>query len=681
MPNPERTIIESLGAYLPPKEVSTHDVVKGCARKLLLPLERLTGIKSRRAAGESEFSYDLALKAVEDCFAISRRVPDDIDLIVCCNISRFDAPDEYSFEPGTAVKLRDAFGLSHALAFDITNACAGTFTGIYLVDALVRAGAIRRGLVVSGEYITHLADTAQKEINGLADSRVPCLTLGDAGIAVIVEGTENPVCGFHGLELYTLGRHSDLCIAKVTDQAHGGAIMKTDMIKLAELSITAFMRHAAGMAFRLGWSPAMVDHVLPHQTSKVSLGAGSRDIKRAVAGRFDYENKVIDNVEHRGNTATTSHFVALKDCFLNGKVKSGQSVVFGILASGITVGTAMYRFDDLPDRIRKANEAGQVRAEAPRHPPVHGTFRRRDQKPRVRIESVGILDGPGAGPADTMRMLTEACEKCLASSSIDRTDVNLLLSTGVYRTDFLMEPAIAALLAGAIRTNDAPPTPDGKKTFAFDVVNSGLGLLNACCLAANLIRNKTVKTALVAASEMENNATVAPDNLRGVREAASALMLTASQDGESGFGAMCFRSFPEYADALRVHGKMRQLRIGDRLVARLFVQKDPALADRFVTCITSTIGSLLESEGLTGNDIQVVLPPQISSEFTGKLSDALGWPRTKFVEVPGAGDLFTSSLPFGFARLKETGYPARGAIGLIINVGAGLQAGCSLYHF
>lgn len=681
MSNPERTLIESLGVYLPPKEVTTHDLVKGCARRMLLPLERVTGIKSRRMAGETEFAYDLAVKAVQDCFAVSRHGPDDIDLVVSCNISRFDGPDEYSFEPGTAVKLRDQFGLHHALAFDITNACAGMFTGIYLVDALVRAGAIRRGLVVSGEYITHLAETAQKEINGLIDSRVPCLTLGDAGVAVIVEGSANPDCGFHGLELYSLGRHSGLCIAKVTDQPHGGAIMKTDMITLAELSITAFMRHAAAMAFRLGWSPAMVDHVLPHQTSKVSLGAGSREVKRAIAGRFDYEDKVVDNVTHRGNTATTSHFVALKDCFLSGKMTSGQSVVFGILASGITVGTAMYRFDDLPDRVRQAHETGKVNTVIPRPTSAVGSFVRRDQKPRVHIEAVGILDQVEAGTADTLRMLTAACEKCLSTSALDRTDVNLLLSTGVYRTDFLMEPALAALLAGAIRTNDAPPNPDGKKTLAFDVVNSGLGLLNACALAAEMVRSRTVRTVLVAASEVENNATVVPDHLRGVRETASALMLTASPDGETGFGAMCFRTFPEHAKSLRIYGRMRQLRIGENLVARLFVEQDPALADQFIACIEATVGSLLAAEGLRGEDISVVLPPQISPAFIAGLAARLGWAREKFVDVSAGGDLFTSSLPFAFARLRETGLPKRGAVGLIINVGAGLQVGCALYHF
>ena len=312
----KRSLIESLGVYLPPKSVSTAEVMKGCERKIRVPLARLTGIQSRRMAGETEFAYDLAVKAVRDCFAGSAYGPGDIDCIVSCNISRFDGPNEYSFEPSTAVRLREAFGLNDALAFDITNACAGMFTGVYIVDAMIRAGVIRRGLVVSGEYITHLTKTAQKELTGMADPRLACLTLGDAGAAIILDGTSDPKAGFHAIELYTMGEHSELCIAKVTDEPHGGAIMTTDMITLAKVSVTAFMQHATKVMFRLGWGPHAVNHIIPHQTSKVTLDSGSRKVKEAIAGRAEFKDKVLNNVENRGNTATTSHFVALKDSFL-----------------------------------------------------------------------------------------------------------------------------------------------------------------------------------------------------------------------------------------------------------------------------------------------------------------------------------------------------------------------------
>ena len=128
------TSIESLGVYLPEREVTTAEVVKGCRRRVLIPLERLTGISSRRMAGETEFSVDLAKQAVARCMAGSRHAAAEIDLIVAANISKQDSPLTYNVEPTTAAVLRRDFGMHGALAFDLSNACAGVFTAILVVD-------------------------------------------------------------------------------------------------------------------------------------------------------------------------------------------------------------------------------------------------------------------------------------------------------------------------------------------------------------------------------------------------------------------------------------------------------------------------------------------------------------------------------------------------------------------
>ena len=183
----QNTIIESIGVYLPPQSISTGEVLMGCKNKIQFPLENITGIKTRRMAGQEEFSIDLARNAITDCLAKSKYHPTDIDLLICCNISRYDGLGSISFEPNTSIKLRHYFGFTNAIVFDITNACAGMFTGIYIVNAFLKTGTIRRGMVVSGEYITHLTQTAQKEIESFMDTRLACLTLGDAGAALILE--------------------------------------------------------------------------------------------------------------------------------------------------------------------------------------------------------------------------------------------------------------------------------------------------------------------------------------------------------------------------------------------------------------------------------------------------------------------------------------------------------------
>ena len=57
-------------------------------------------------------------------------------------------------------------------------------TGVFVLQDLVTRGEISCGMVVSGEYISHLSWNAAKQIRSLFSKQLASLTLGDAGAAV-----------------------------------------------------------------------------------------------------------------------------------------------------------------------------------------------------------------------------------------------------------------------------------------------------------------------------------------------------------------------------------------------------------------------------------------------------------------------------------------------------------------
>jgi len=665
------TVIESLGVYLPPRVVSTDEVLRGCRKRMLFPLERMTGIRARRMAGDGEFSIDLAARAVQACLARSRWHPADIDLLICCNISRYDAAGRFSFEPSTAVVLRGRFGLGNALAFDVGNACTGVFTAINLADAWLRSGAVRRAMVVSGEYISHLTDTAQREIDGFMDPRLACLTLGDAGMAVVLERSADPGVGFHQIDLYTLGRYAGLCIAKVTDRGHGGAIMLTDAIRQTAVGVGNAVAHAAYMLRRGGWGPEAFDHLVMHQTSETALRDAMRAINKLYRRKVCHDDNTVMNLRERGNTATTTHWVALADRIAEGRVRKGDRVLFGISGSGQTIGTALYTFDDLPERLRGS---GPEAPPAPRSPAPRTIPTPRRRTSRVRVESVGL---PPAAPKDrtALGMAGAAAEDCLARSAYGKGEVELLLYAGVYRDEFLSEPAMAAMLAGQLEMNHDVRSPEGAKTLALDVFNGGVGFLNACWAASESILGGKFRTAMVAVAEVENNRGVRPDHLLGVRETGSAVLLDEDPRGESGFGGFVFRYRAEGVDAYRTASRFQDG------VTYLAHERAPDLHERYLALIEETVRELLWVEGVDAGRLRAVFPPQISPAFTAALAARLGIPIDRFVQVPGEGDLFTSSLPHALRQARDVGRMAAGDVGLLIAVGSGVQAGCALYHF
>jgi 3-oxoacyl-[acyl-carrier-protein] synthase III len=676
------SIIESLGVYLPPKSVSTEEVLRGCHKKIVLPLEQLTGIKYRRVAGVDEFSIDLAQKAIEDCLANSKYQPIDIDLLISCNISRYDGPNRFSFEPNTSIKLKKYFGFDKAIALDITNACAGMFTGIAIIDAFINAGFIQRGMVVSGEYITHLTRTAQIEIESTLDQRLACLTLGDAGAALILEKSPDSQIGFHNIDLYTLGRYSNLCIAKVTEEHHGGAIMHTDMLQLSFITTNQMIAHYQHILKQSGWTPGEINHLVMHQTSRNSLNGGIREFNKRFKEEIYHKRNTIDNLTDRGNTATTSHFVAIMDHILNNRIKNGDKVCFCIFASGLTIGTAFYTFDDLPDRIRHAKSIGgepwkqRIWLTHTRERDNLSQLRFGDQNldsRRVCIESVGIAN-PDA-ERDTFQMAKQAAEDCFGKSEYNRKDIELLIFAGIYRNHFISEPAIAALIAGQLKINDTINSQEDRKTFAFDVFSSGISFLKACYVASTLIQAGKFKTAMVVASEIENNAQFRPERLLGIAETGAGVILKEDALGEMGFGNFIFRYSAEAIEAFESHGCPEK-------GGYLEFYKAPNLEDLYIDCASDAVLELLEVEQLHLDQVKVVLPPQISSHFITQLSERLGISTHQFVDVSTKGkDIFTSSLPYGFHYLRNHNLVSQGDIALIINVGAGVQVGCVTYYF
>ncbi|TWU03333.1 3-oxoacyl-[acyl-carrier-protein] synthase III C-terminal domain-containing protein [Neorhodopirellula pilleata] len=704
--NSFQSIIESVGTYLPPNIVTTAEVLEGCVSRVRVPLERLTGIKSRHFAEEKEFAIDLATKAIDDCLKHSRIAKNQFDLLISANISRYDGLNVVGYEPSTAIALKKLMGFDQAIAFDISNACASMWTAVYVADKFIASGAVRNALVVSGEYISHLTRTAQLEIDGYMDSQLASLTLGDAGVAVALCGSQRSGEGFNELDLYTLGAYSRLCIAKPSDKPHGGAVMYTDAVKVTAAIVPHAAAHAVHTLRQSGRHVDDVQHIIPHQTSRMTI-RGALD---EIAKEFDSDcsAQMIDNLEVRGNTASTTHFLAYRDQIDNGRIRTGDQILFAISGSGQTTGTAIYTCNDLPDRIRAANANQSVDSDAPsnRNGELSSTDDTHDEAASVelamavpfRFESIATAypnksENTPSTPPDTLAMLCSAAKQCIEQGEIDRSTIELIISVGVYRSEFMTEPALAALLAGDLDINADQPAEDPIKTFAFDLLNGSMGFLNACHLICEMGRAGEIERAMVVASEIENNAAFDGKANLGLTEMASAVILSESDDGETGFHAFHFDHYPEHQDAYHVVANLRN-ELG-KTYLETKIESD--WKDRLIPAVGQSVERFLQSQDLSIDDIDWLLPSPMSNDLRTKLGDELGIPVERMIfDADATTDAFTSAVPLAMLASQghpttgrhdrlpasgQWGLPASGQWGLIVQLSSGLQVGCALYRF
>ena len=660
------TSVESLGVYLPEREVTTRAVVKGCRRRVLVPLERMTGIRSRRMAGETEFSADLAKHAVSRCLAQSRHHPSAIDLIVAANISKQDAPDTFNLEPAAAPMLRKHFGLHGALAFDLGNACAGVFTAILVVDELIRRGDVRRALVVSGEYITHLTDTAQRELNGVQDQRLACLTLGDAGICLLLEQGE----GFEFLDLYTVPEHADLCIAH-SAETHG-AIMFTDSVALARAALSDIVAHYHALVT----GGRVVDdprYFIPHQTSSNSIKEATRMTNRRFGRTVCHSGNMVDNLRHRGNTATTSHWVALKDLIDDTAVEPGQRVLFSIQASGITIGLAQYRVGKFAAGAANGRAPMQSVAAAPGPADAGGGayYRAIPAGERVRIAAAATVAGADSAERGNVKLAASAAAGALDAATAGDRHLGLLLYSGIYRESFVSEPALATLVARELGLRGSCTDAGTRPLLAFDVMNGPPGVLMACQVAGRLLLSRD-GVGVVAASEF-GETPVSGRPALGVANLGSALVLERSGD-ETGFLSFYFDSRPEQLERFRSSAQT-----DTSGPPRLRIVSDAGLQDCYLEALVESVHAMLRREQRTLDDVAVILPPQLSPEFLTRLAAALEVEHERLVAC-GPEDLFTSAAAAGWEAARARGVPA-GAQGLFLAVGPGIEVACASYRF
>jgi 3-oxoacyl-[acyl-carrier-protein] synthase-3 len=344
---------ESLGTYTPSKLVSSAELVSRIRAQRSPDIGAITGIRNRRVYDSDpdryESSFVLARKAIDDCLARSDYRADQIDVVISTSITRTVGPGEFSFDPPFALMLRNDIGARDAIAFDLSNACAGLTTGVLVLNRMIRSGAVSNGLVVSGEQITPITETAIHEIDQPYDPQFASLTVGDAAAAVVVDGKGDADDAIHFVELMTTAAGAGFCLGMPSDRS-GGMAMYTDNRSMQNqhrynasvVSLADYLAEAGATLQSEGF-----DFMIHHQFS----GPAIAQMVRLGQERFGRMPEVLNVLEDFGNTASTSHYLVLHEHLRTGRIPKGSKVLLLPTASGMVYGHLSATITRLAQRV------------------------------------------------------------------------------------------------------------------------------------------------------------------------------------------------------------------------------------------------------------------------------------------------------------------------------------------
>ena len=250
------------------------------------------------------------------------------------------------------------------------------FTGVFLLNNWIRRGVIRRGMVVSGERISGLGRNAAQHIRSIMSRELASLTLGDAGATVIVEHAPEGEAGISSAGFTTLSEHSRLCLASpARHQAGPRMFTQARAIHRAAIAAIPPLFREVLDANDIGLDD--VDFVIPHQTSTRAIRKGMVEIGAALGG--SPKQPAVVTVDQFGNTASTTHFVALYELMRNGQLHPGERVALLALASGLEIGVV-----DVHDRRDGGAVWARRLTRSPRSPVGAAGSTARDVSPTTR---------------------------------------------------------------------------------------------------------------------------------------------------------------------------------------------------------------------------------------------------------------------------------------------------------
>lgn len=338
-----RSRIAGAGRQLPATRLTSDELMASTRHRTHIDLERLTGIHERRVSVGDEDSYTLATAAALDCLHRSGRPADALDVVINCSITKCRNGFTHWIEPTMSIAVAREIGATRAMTFDLSNACAGMLSGVTVLNNWIRQGIVERGLVVSGEYISQLGRNAARHVRNIMSRELASLTLGDAGAALLLERAPEHAGGIGLAGFTTLAGHSRLCLGyTVADEPEARMFTRARAIHRAATAaippVLAEVLDTAGMTL------GEVDHVITHQTSARAIRKGMAQVTAALGGAPRHD--AVITVDRYGNTASTTHTVALIEELAAGRIRPGETVALIALASGLEIGVVLFTADE-----------------------------------------------------------------------------------------------------------------------------------------------------------------------------------------------------------------------------------------------------------------------------------------------------------------------------------------------
>ncbi|MBL7814243.1 MAG: ketoacyl-ACP synthase III [Saprospiraceae bacterium] len=283
------------------------------------------GVQERRHC-TTESNISMATAALSNALENANCSFESLDLLIHASVSI-----SYIL-PNTATMIQKALGKeqSGVPCMDVNLSCLSWLAAVEMAGGLIATGRYRRIAIVSSEQPSKVLNDNNLETHAL---------FGDAAAAVIIEPADSPQKGIVKSQFRTYSDGWDLSLIE------GGGLEKPGYLKdIPDETYMFQMQNRKLLLYSLkrlntflseffeneSFTWQEIDKIVPHQASRAGLDF--------FAYHYNIENKLIRNLEKRGNCVAASMPLAFCEAMLDGRIQRGEQVLFIGTAAGISLG-------------------------------------------------------------------------------------------------------------------------------------------------------------------------------------------------------------------------------------------------------------------------------------------------------------------------------------------------------
>jgi 3-oxoacyl-[acyl-carrier-protein] synthase-3 len=295
------------------------------------------------------------------------------------------------------------------------------------------------------------------------------------------------------------------------------------------------------------------------------------------------------------------------------------------------------------------------------------------------VSRTGIRERHIVGPEmATSDMAIEAAKCALAQRGVAASELDTIIVCTVTPDYFF--PSTACLVQHAIGARGA---------WGFDLVAACSGLVYGLTTGAHLVASGTHRKVLVIGADTMSRITDYTDRATCILfgDAAGAMLIEPTGDAEDHLGFIDFIGEVDGSggDFLKMPaGGSRLPASHDTVDKRLhYIFQDGSQVFKYaVRKMYESCRDLLQRNGLTGDDVAVVIPHQANKRIITAASDRLGIaPEKVLINIDRYGNTVAATIPLATRDAILEGRLRKGDIVLFTAVGAGYTVGASIWRW